>query len=177
MDELYAQCGMEEEYGARNRCLAGGVRKILMQEPFSYGLFHLKGSVRYFFDPGRFDLATFFQLSSADSPGLLNTMTGEGVIGVLRFLKAQGWGWVVLLGVIALFKLLKVTGFVIYLFRDRSKLPFRIFLVLLAGYLALVTGPLGASRFYLPVEMLVTGAAVSGWLLLLSRSTPRKLEV
>ncbi len=177
VDDLYLQCGTEEDYGERNRCLTTGVRKILMQEPFAYGVHHLKGSMRYFFDPGRFDLATFFQMSSADSPGILNSMTEEGVSGVLRFLKAQGLGWVLMLGVITLFKIFKVTGFLIYLFRERSALPFRIFLAVLVGYLALVTGPLGASRFYLPVEILVTGAAVSGWLMLLSRSRGQKLQV
>jgi hypothetical protein len=82
-----------------------------------------------------------------------------------------------MLGVITLFKIFKVTGFLVYLFRERSALPFRLFLAVLVGYLALVTGPLGASRFYLPVEILVTGAAVAGWLMLLSRSRGQKLQV
>ena len=86
---------------------------------------------------------------------------------MLRFLKSQGWGLVLILAVIGLFKLFKLTGFMIYLFRGRRDLPFRIFLALLVGYMALVTGPLGASRFYLPVELLVIGASLKGWIQLL----------
>jgi hypothetical protein len=75
---------------------------------------------------------------------------------------------VLALALIAFFKLLKLTGFVIYLFRGKQELPLRIFLALLVGYLALVTGPLGASRFYLPVELLVIGASLKGWIAFLN---------
>jgi hypothetical protein len=64
---------------------------------------------------------------------------------------------------IALFKLLKISGFILYLFRAKTALPFRLFLAFLVGYLALVTGPLGASRFLLPVELFLIGGAVLGW--------------
>jgi hypothetical protein len=81
---------------------------------------------------------------------------------------AMGW--------IFMGKLLKLGGFLIYLLRgpgpryesllraNSACRPFRIFLILLVGYLALATGPLGASRFLLPVELLIIGAAVIGWL-------------
>ena len=79
------------------------------------------------------------------------------------------------LGLIFLGKLVKLGGFLIYLFRgpgpkagsifnpESPHFAFRIFLILLTGYLAFATGPLGASRFFLPVELLVIGAAVAGW--------------
>ena len=50
-----------------------------------------------------------------------------------------------------------------YLFRGHEQLQLRIFLIMLVGYLALVTGPLGASRFMVPVELLIIGGAVKGW--------------
>jgi hypothetical protein len=65
-----------------------------------------------------------------------------------------------------LFKLFKFTGFIIYLVKGKEMTPFKIFLILLIGYLALVTGPLGASRFFLPVELLLIGSSVKGWVLL-----------
>ena len=82
----------------------------------------------------------------------------------------------VILVLIALFKLIKVTGFLFYLFQKNEQLQLRIFLVILVGYLALVTGPLGASRFLLPVELLIIGGAVKGWAPILLRVKPSSLK-
>jgi hypothetical protein len=164
VDRLYDACGSEATYAEKNRCLDQGVKKIIFNSPFKYALFHLKGSIRYFLDPGRFDLVTFFNIEEPDSPGFLTELNQNGLSGAIRLLRKQGWGLVFVLGLIFLFKLLKAAGFLIYIFRPGKDLPFRIFLVVLVGYLALVTGPLGASRFLLPVELLIIGGAAKGWL-------------
>jgi hypothetical protein len=163
VDRLYEVCGEETTYKEKNKCLEQGVRKVLMDKALSYMVFHLKGSLRYFIDPGRFDLVTYFKLEEADSPGILHMLNQEGIRGVVSFLKQEGWGLVSVLVLIALFKLVKISGFILYLFRAKTALPFRLFLAFLVGYLALVTGPLGASRFLLPVELFLIGGAVLGW--------------
>jgi len=174
VDNLYDVCGNRITYREKNKCLGEGVKEIILERPAAYAVFHLKGSVRYFLDPGRFDLVTFFNIRQADSPGFLRTLNQEGLSGAFRLLKAQGWGLVLILGGIVLFKLLKISGFIIYLIKGKEMIPFRIFLALLVGYLALVTGPLGASRFLLPVELILIGGAVKGWTpLLLSRKSHR----
>ena len=96
----------------------------------------------------------------------------EGIRGAFRALKAQVPALVFLLGVIALLKVAKLVGFVVYLLRRKESLFLRIFLLLLIGYMAAVTGPLGASRFLLPVELLIIGAAVKGWTGLLRPTSP-----
>jgi hypothetical protein len=169
VDRLYSNCATETSYREKNKCLGKGVRNYILKNPVKYGWFHLKGSIRYFLDPGRFDLATFFRIQEADSPGLLKALNKDGVSGVFRFLKHQGWGLVVILVLIALFKLVKVAGFLLYLFKKNEQLQLRIFLVVLVGYFAMVTGPLGASRFLLPVELLMIGGAVKGWAPMLFR--------
>jgi len=163
VDRLYDICGEEASYPEKNKCLEKGVRKIVLEQPLNYGIFHLKGSLRYFIDPGRFDLLTFLNLEESGSPGILYVLNQEGIRGVFKFLKQEGWALLSILVLIALFKLVKITGFIIYLIRVKTGLPFRIFLALLVGYLALVTGPLGASRFLLPVELFLIGGAVLGW--------------
>jgi hypothetical protein len=167
VDLLYDRCGTLQDYGEKNRCLSRGVREAIMKDPVRYALFHLKGSIRFFLDPGRFDLVTFFNLSPPDSPGILQAMNQKGIRGAIRTLKAQGWGWIILLGALGISKVAKLSGFILYVFRGRSEIALRIFLVLLVGYLALATGPLGASRFLLPVELLIIGASLRGWIMLL----------
>jgi hypothetical protein len=173
VDGLYESCNTEESYSEKVKCLEQGVREVILDQPVRYAIFHLKGCMRYFIDPGRFDLVTFFSLEEPDSQGFLYVLNQDGLPGVLRFLREQGWGLIILLMVIVLFKLLKVTGFLLYVFRNGTDLPFRIFLIVLVGYLALVTGPLGASRFLLPVELLLIGGAVKGWISLI---TPSKVK-
>jgi 4-amino-4-deoxy-L-arabinose transferase-like glycosyltransferase len=163
VDRLYAACDQSMGYMEKNRCLNQGVKEKILERPLKYGVFHLKGCLRYFIDPGRFDLVTFFNWEHPDSGGFLQKLNQEGLKGAFGFLKQQGLGMMVLLALIALFKLFKVSGFILYLVRDKELLPFKIFLALLVGYLAFVTGPLGASRFLLPVELLLIGAAVQGW--------------
>ena len=163
VDRLYAACDPQMGYMEKNRCLHQGVKEKVLERPLKYGMFHLKGCLRYFIDPGRFDLVTFFNLEHPDSGGFLQKLNQEGLKGAFRFLKQQGLGMAALLALIAFFKLFKISGFILYLVRDKEVLPFKIFLALLVGYLAFVTGPLGASRFLLPVELLLIGAAIHGW--------------
>ncbi len=169
VDRLYMVCGEKTAYREKNNCLDKGVRELILERPVKYGIFHLKGSVRYFIDPGRFDLVTFFNLSTTGSEGFLHELNQNGLPGAYRVLKAQGLGLIFVLGLIVLFKLVKILGFILYIVRGKQQLPFRIFLLVLVGYLALVTGPLGASRFLLPVELLLLGGAVLGWISLLKK--------
>ncbi len=163
VDRLYAACDQSMGYMEKNRCLHQGVKEKILERPLKYGVFHLKGCLRYFIDPGRFDLVTFFNWEHPDSGGFLQKLSQEGLKGAFGFMKQQGLGMMALLALIALFKLFKVSGFILYLVRDKEVLPFKIFLALLVAYLAFVTGPLGASRFLLPVELLLIGTAVQGW--------------
>ena len=184
VDSLYAACQPEKArheedfrtfrspetgYRQMDRCLSRGAREILLEKPVRYALFHIKGSVRFFLDPGRFDIAGFFGIGGPGSAGFLDALNRDGIPGAVVVLRQQGWWLLAALGIIALFKVLKLAGFLIYLFRKQENLWLRIFLLLLVGYLALVTGPLGASRFLLPVELLLIGAAARGWMPVLSR--------
>lgn len=168
VDSLYAACGSSVEYREKVHCLEQGTREILLEKPLKYGIFHLKGCVRCFLDPGRFDLVTFFHFQN-DEPGFLRVLNEEGLTGALFYLREQGWLLVTILAVIVVFKLVKVTGFLFYLFIRSELFSFRIFLVILVGYMVLVTGPLGASRFLLPVELLIIWGAARGWSSLLYR--------
>ncbi len=172
VDRLYERCGESESYREKNLCLEWGAKEIIREKPLQYALFHLKGSVRFFVDPGRFDLVSFFGEGESGGPGFLKVLNQEGIRGAFRALKAQGPALVFLLGVIALLKVAKLAGFAVYLFRRKESLFLRIFLLLLTGYLAAVTGPLGASRFLLPAELLIIGAAVKGWAGLLRPTSP-----
>ena len=143
VDRLYETCNPASTYPEKKACLHTEVKEVLRDQPVRYALFHIKGSMRYFLDPGRFDLVSFFNLENSGGTGLLKELNEQGIRGAIRFLRRQGGGLIFLLGLIGLFKLLKITGFLIYVVRAGKDPEFRLFLVLLVGYLAFATGPLG----------------------------------
>jgi 4-amino-4-deoxy-L-arabinose transferase-like glycosyltransferase len=167
VDGIYEKCEEESSYKLLSQCLEEGARKVIMEQPLKYAWFHLKGSFRFFFDPGRFDLVSFFHIRESDAPGFLYHLNQHGLKGISGFLKQQGPVLVGILVLIFLFKVLKIIGLLLYLFRSTQSRMIRLLLFGLVAYLALLTGPLGASRFMLPVELLIIGAAAQGWILCL----------
>lgn len=157
--EIKATCNREKEFSKRSACLSEAATGIFKEDLVSYGWFHLKGMGRYFIDPGRFDLYQFFGLERTKSKGFLYHINNGGMKGALDYLRMQNTGMIILLLVIAFFNLARFTGFLFFLFNRRIDRAYRFYLFLLIGYLAFATGPLGASRFMLPVVMLLTGAA------------------
>ncbi len=167
VDDIYESCGNKGSYRLQTKCLKEGARKVMLERPLSYAWFHLKGCLRFFLDPGRFDLAHFFQIGESDAPGFLYYINQQGLKGIPALLRQQGPWLVGMLALILFFKIIKLAGFFLYLFKGREAKLFRWMLFGLVAYLSLITGPLGASRFILPVELLMTGAAAQGWVLLL----------
>jgi len=165
VDGLYETCGEESTYRQQRKCLGEGARKVLLERPLKYAWFHAKGSLRFFLDPGRFDLVHFFQLQEDGAPGFLSHLHQHGLKGIGGFLRQQGALLVGILVFVFLFKIIKITGFFLYLLRSTQPALFKMILLSLVAYLALVTGPLGASRFLLPVELLIMGASAQGWIL------------
>ena len=167
IDALYETCGAESTYNLRSKCLGEEARKLFVEHPLSYAWFHLKGSLRFFLDPGRFDLVHFFPNLDSSTSGFLEELNQHGIKGIFALLKQQGPLLAGALALIFLGKVIKLIGFFLYLFRSKKPGMLRWLLFGLVAYLALVTGPLGASRFMLPVELLIIGAAAQGWILCL----------
>lgn len=169
VDDIYKLCEEESSFKLQNKCLQEGARGVILEHPLKYAWFHIKGSLRFFLDPGRYDLVKFFKVQKGDAPGFLYHLNEHGLKGIPGFLKLQGPMIVGMLALIFLFKVIKIIGLLLYLFKGTHPALVRWLLAGLVLYLALITGPLGASRFILPVELLIIGAAAQGWILYLSK--------
>jgi hypothetical protein len=118
----------------------------------SYSWFHLIGSVRMFFDPGRFDLFNFFNFKKENKIGFLYEINNGGIQGAYNFLKKQPLLILILLPVIFIFNLIKIYGFLIFWIKNyKSTSPTLWFVLLIIIYISILTGPGGASRFLVPV--------------------------
>jgi hypothetical protein len=171
-EEIRSTCGKEPDFRKRSRCLSDAATSIFKENILHYGWFHLKGMGRFFIDPGRFDLYHFFGLESSRGRGFLYHINKSGIKGAWEYLHMQQTGIILMLLGIAFVNFVRAIGFLFFLFNRKIDVAFRLFLFFLVGYIAFATGPLGASRFMLPMVLLVTGAAAfqyGWWLNMLTR--------
>ena len=149
--EIEAEVAVAPDFASQEAVLRSRSTALLAQHPVAYAGLHLKGMVNFFLDPGRFDLYHFFGWERADFQGLLYFWSRDGYRGVVRFFRIQPVFPLILMSLIFLWNL--ITTFTLLFFFFRSDLPwwFRISLVIAVGYICFATGPLGASRFKVPV--------------------------
>ncbi len=130
--------------------------KVLKENLGTYIAIHLQGSMRWFVDPGRFDLLNFFELYDEDgNQGWTRTFYQKGVLGIFERAKSEN-----------IFLLLLILGIflwnIVRLLLIIKKLPiliknpyFALVITLLIAYFAAVSGPVASARFLLPVFPLI----------------------
>ena len=158
-EQIHATCDAQIDFKERSECLTDSATSVFKEDLKGYALFHLKGMIRFFIDPGRFDIYNYFGIERESGKGFLYHLNEGGLKGAWRYFISQPVLVIILLLLIALVNLLRLFGFLAFLFNRSFKLEFRLFLFFLVAFLAFATGPLGASRFMLPVVLLLTGGA------------------
>lgn len=127
----------------------------ILKHPFSYAVFHLKGVVYFFVDPGRFDIYSFLRIEKTDSNGFLHN--GVNVSKIKSVFQQEPLIFLGLI-VVLLVNIIKTIGFFGFVWISRKNT-----IVLIGAaivfYVALLTGPLGASRFALPVQLIISSFA------------------
>ena len=149
------------DYSDRMDVLSHGTREIIFDSPLRYAWFEVKGMIRFFIDPGRFDLVSFMGQHTKGGKGFLYYLNAQGLRGALRFLFSGGGGMSLLLVFILLANLIKTGGLLLFSLNSRVDPHIKIFLLLLILYIAFATGPLGASRFAMPLIPLVIFMALA----------------
>lgn len=146
-----------QSYPERIRFLQGEASKVLKEKPISYLLFHLKGIFRFFIDPGRFDIVQFLRLEDSKTSGILHELNKSGWENALSLLMKNGFWLLIVLLLIIIGNLIKIALFIRFLFQKNISLLIRFFVALLVFYIAFMTGPLGASRFAMPLLPILLG--------------------
>lgn len=125
--------------------------EIIGSAPLAYAWYHAKGMVYFFMDPGRFDLYNFFRLEKGNSKGFLHEGgTFSKFAGIIKDQPLMG----TLMLAVLLFNVLKTIGFAGFIWTHRK--DWKVGLLALAViYFSFMTGPLGASRFALPVALII----------------------
>ncbi|UPL49554.1 hypothetical protein [Hymenobacter sublimis] len=134
----------------------------LRRHPVAYAAQHLRGVISFFLDPGRFDLVYFLGLPDTAGMGLLQQLNEHGYRAILGYIPQLPAGLVAGLLLVLLANGARLILALRFLLRRNAGSPARWLLVVIIGYVALLTGPLGASRFAVPVLPLLLAAAGAG---------------
>jgi hypothetical protein len=106
--------------------------------------------IRFFIDPGRFDLSNFFGLENDGNVGFLNYLNRGGIRDALNYILEQNIWLIIGLIIIGFVNTIKVIGLFLFLICRSIDIKYRLLIFSLIGYIAFATGPLGASRFSMP---------------------------
>lgn len=132
-----------------------------------YMWYHIRNSARMFIDPGKAELDMFtgrLSLSNLYKPqetGFFATVKHHGWRGFEEYIYRNPSLPITL--IILFFNLLKLAGFVLFMFSRYVKSNIRLFVLMLLGYFALTTGPIANTRYLIPVSLILTGCAVIGF--------------
>ena len=168
LDSALLVANGQPSFVARQRTMQAAAGAVLRRYPVRYAGQHLLGMANFFLDPGRFDLSVW--LGEGKSAGLLSALRGRGVAGVAGALARQPLALLLALALTALANagrlVLAVHGFRRAVRRPagagRGEGAWPWVAAGLLLYVALLTGPLGAARFLVPVWPLLLALALRG---------------
>lgn len=165
-DEINRNVEQLDSYKEKQQAIKSLSMHYIKKDLLSYSWFHLKGSFRMFIDPGRFDLYNFFNFNEKNEVGFLAHINSNGIIGAFNYFKKQPLIIILILPIILLFNLLKLYGFSRFWITNYKTTPsvlwFAFFIII---YITLLTGPLAASRFLVPLLPLYCMFAAEGLLI------------
>jgi len=162
--EVLQQANRQPTFARRQKFIQTQAVAVVRQHPVVYARQHVQGMVACFLDPGRFDICQFLQLAPPAKGGLLTQSRAGGLVQALGQLPK---GLLLLLGLIGMANtcrlLLAVRGFARLKNGAAASRHGRWLAVGLIGYVVLLTGPLGAARFLVPVWPLLLALALVGF--------------
>lgn len=142
-----------ENYQAFYDRMSLETKALLKEHFFCYTWYHLKGSVLMLFDPGRFDLYILFEMENNRQTGILDQVLSGGsyLENIKRMLMSQDFWIFICLAFVFLGNLIKLIG--LFLFSKAKQIPWelRAFVMLWVLYIVLITGPVGVSRYMVPL--------------------------
>lgn len=143
----------------------------LRQYPGTYAAQHVRGMANLLLDPGRFDVVYFLGLPQKAGTGLLQQANQGGYPAVLAAVRRLPLALLGGLLLVAAGNLLRLALLLRFACSPGYPQAGRLVLLGLVGYIALLTGPLGAARFAVPVLPLLLAGAGAGLLAAARRAT------
>jgi hypothetical protein len=151
LDTVLSRYKSIDSYAQRQHYLQRQWKSVVMRYPWRYFLSNVKGVINFFIDPGRYEWFHFLGFDRAGYTGIKQHYSRGGYGGALRFLAAHHPLFIVALLATFCLRVAIFVSFVFWVFAEKGAGYIRMMAVLLVGYVASATGPLGASRYAYPV--------------------------
>jgi len=153
IDSLETEAGKIQNYPNRQQFRSQKSREIFLTHPFIAAYQFTKGFILFFADPGRFDIITYAGFDNRQ--GFMNAFAAQDSGLIKKILNMMPpWLWAILITVL-LFNIVKILCYGIFLAKVKGQQPAKILLTCGIIFIALATGPLGVSRYALPVVPLI----------------------
>lgn len=147
----------EEEYESFKTEVSEKAIAVISDNFWSYLEVHTLGIVKMILDSGRFELFTFFGENTSEIS--LTELIFAGDIQALKRAIEKNTALYITYLLLFVIRLFVLIGFVVSLWQWK-KYWFFFFLI---AYFLVITGPVGAARFFLPVSVIFACLSAVGW--------------
>ncbi|AMM51292.1 hypothetical protein TH61_09080 [Rufibacter sp. DG15C] len=148
---LETNADQQPSFAERQKFIRKASVNVLLESPVTYAQNHLMGMVHFFLDPGRYDLVHYFGVDIKKGPGLSNYLQAEGYSGLFTYFKGYNFFFLLALVLLVLANLLKVLTLVLFAMNKQVPVFEKMLLLGVILLVAGLTGPVGASRYTVPV--------------------------
>jgi hypothetical protein len=149
------EANAQQDYGKRLQWIDKKAMAIILQYPADFAKLYLKGVAAFFLDPGRFDAYHFFHIDEQNTPGLMLEVQTKGFPAIVQNLqRAPLWLLILLLFSFG-WNVFVVLVFIYFLLTSNLPRELRLLLFLFVCYIAAATGPVGVSRYRVPIYPLL----------------------
>lgn len=163
VDAVLRTANAQPNFRARQQLIRARARAVLWSHPVVYAQQQAQGMAALLLDPGRFDISQFLGLVPPGGGGFLAQVRAGTLWQAVGRLPLAMLGW---LGVVLLASVVRLAlawrGFWRLSDRELMLRHGRWLAVSLVLYIAVLTGPLGAARFLVPVWPLLLALALMG---------------
>jgi hypothetical protein len=147
VDQINAEARTKGDYPEQQTYIRKACADKIGEHLTLYGWLHARGAILCLVDPGRFDLTQFFGLPHKTN--LIYETNKEG--GFNRILKSFLNPLGIILTILLLFNLFKIYVFVRFLISKTIAIKLKLAILFFPFYILFFTGPIGTSRFYMPL--------------------------
>jgi hypothetical protein len=163
VDDVLREANAQASFAARQQVIQARAKAMIWAHPVVYAQQHLLGMATFFLDPGRFDVSEFLGVAPPPGGGLLSQVRAGGLV---RAIIKLPWGMLGWLGIVFAANVARLwlawQGFKRLGHEGPIARHGRWVAVGLLLYVAALTGPLGATRFLVPVWPLLFTLALAG---------------
>jgi hypothetical protein len=162
-DSVIANCirqaNKQPDYGGRLRMMDQQAFEMISAYPVAFLKVYVKGVAAFFIDPGRFDLYHFFAVEEPGTLGLMHEVQVNGMEAISGYMKKAPIILLCLLGLNLCWNIFVTAAFLRFLIQPKISRSLRVFIFVFVAYIAAATGPVGVSRYRVPVyPFLLMGA-------------------